>query len=43
MSTDNVFFCIFHKKDDPLSQIAVNLTLMFAPNGQTWNLIRISH
>ena len=26
------FVCILHKKDDPLSQIAVNLTLMFASN-----------
>ena len=26
------FVCVFHKIDDPLSQIAVNLTLMFASN-----------
>ena len=26
------FVCILHKRDDPLSQIAVNLTLMFASN-----------
>ena len=35
------FVCILHKKDGPLSQIAVNLTLMFASNQQTWDLIRI--
>ena len=29
------FVCILHKKDGPLSQIAVNLTLMFASNQQT--------